>query len=64
MKFVKDLNFSYLPQNNSFNTDMDRHYYELQLRDMENLNDPVGIPISVAKEFLWNRDFSLRWDLT
>ncbi len=64
MKFVKDLNFSYLPQNISFNTDMDRHYYELQLRDMENLNDPVGIPISVAKEFLWNRDFSLRWDLT
>lgn len=64
MKFVKDLNLSYLPQSISFNTDMNRHYYELQLRDMENLSDPAEIPVSVAKEFLWNRDFSLRWDLT
>ena len=64
MKFVKELNLSYLPQNISFNTDMNRHYYELQLRDMENLSDPAEIPVSVAKDFLWNRDFSLRWDLT
>ena len=64
MKFVKDLNLSYLPQNISFNTDMSRHYYELQLRDMENLSDPADIPVSVAKDFLWNRDFALRWDLT
>lgn len=64
MKFVKDLNLSYLLQNISFNTDMSRHYYELQLRDMENLSDPADIPASVAKDFLWNRDFALRWDLT
>lgn len=64
MKFVKDLNLSYLPQNIAFNTDMSRHYYELQLRDMENLSDPADMPVSVAKDFLWNRDFSLRWDLT
>lgn len=64
MKFVKELNLSYLPQNIAFNTDMSRHYYELQLRDMENLSDPADMPVSVAKDFLWNRDFSLRWDLT
>lgn len=64
LKFVKEFNLNYLPQNISFNTDMNRHHYELQLRDMENLGDATGIPLSIAKEFLWNRDFSLRWDLT
>ena len=64
MRIFKDLNLNYLPQNLSFNTDMSRYYYEMQLRDMEALDDPTGIPVSVAKTWLWNRDFSLRWDLT
>ena len=74
MRFIKEFNLNWLPQSISFNTDMTRHYYELQLRDLEALTSgaSVGngdisiesIPISVAKEFLWNRDFALRWDLT
>ena len=64
MRIFKDFNLNYLPQNVSFNTDMTRYYYELQLRDMEALNDPTGIPVSVSKTWLWNRDFSLRWDLS
>lgn len=64
LKFAKDFNLNYLPQSISFNTDMTRNYYELQLRDMQNLSDPAEMPVSVSKEFLWNRDFSLRWDLT
>lgn len=64
MKIVKDFNLNFLPQSIAFNTDMNRHYYELQLRDMENLSDNTGIPLSVSKEFLWNRDFALRWDLS
>ena len=75
MRFIKELNLNWLPQSISFNTDMTRHYYELQLRDLEALTTGSnsvgsgdisieGIPISVAKEFLWNRDFALRWDLT
>ena len=64
MRIFKDLNLNYLPQNLSFNTDMSRYYYEMQLRDMEALDDPTGIPVSVAKTWLWNLYFSLRWDLT
>lgn len=64
MRFIKDLNLSWLPQNISFNTDMTRHYYELQLRDLDNLEGSEDIPVSVAKNFLWNRDFAMRWDLT
>ncbi len=63
-RIIKEFNLNYLPQSLAFNTDMNRHYYELQLRDMENLEDETGIPVSVSKNFLWNRDFALRWDLS
>ena len=62
LKIVKEFGLNYLPQNLSFNTEMKRNYYELQERDMENLND--RLPITFSEQFLWNRDFSMRWDLT
>ena len=61
---IKEQNLSYLPQNISFNTDIVRNYYELQERDMDNMENPNSLPLSFSQEFLWNRDFSLRWDLT
>ena len=63
MKFVKELNFNYLPQNLSFNSDITRNYYELQERDVENL-DNHSLPLNWSSDFLWNRNFTLRWDLT
>ena len=53
-----------MQQSLAVNTVMKHHYYELQRRDMENSEDLTGITVSVAKSFLWNRDFALRWDLT
>ena len=64
LDIVRDQNFNYLPQSISFNTNILRNYYEFQERDIENLDDPMSLPLSYSKEFLWNRDFSLRWDLT
>ncbi len=61
---VKEQNLNYLPQNISFNTDITRNYYEFQERDVENLESPNSIPLSFSQDFLWNRDFALRWDLT
>lgn len=61
---IRDQNFNYLPQSLSFNTDIVRNYYELQERDIDNMEDPMSLPLSFSQEFLWNRDFSLRWDLT
>lgn len=61
---IKDINLNYLPQNIAFNTDISRTYYELQERDMDNLDNPTSLPLSFSQEFLWNRDFTLRWDLT
>jgi len=61
--FPKALGLNYLPQSISFNSEMVRHYYELQERDLENTENP-NLPLTFSEQFLWNRDFSIRWDLT
>lgn len=62
LKFVKALNFNYLPQNIAFSSDLSRYYEETQLRDIEDAS--YEFPATVSKSFLWNRKFVLRWDLT
>ena len=65
LKFFKEFGLNYVPQNLSFNTDLNRNYYELQLRDVENTyGGDSSIPLSFSKDFLWNRAFAIRWDLT
>ncbi len=63
MQLPKALGLNYLPQSISFNTEMSRSYYELQERDLENTEDP-NLPLTFSEQFLWNRDFQIRWDLT
>ena len=63
LNLPKSLGFNYLPQNVSFNTEMTRNYYELQERDLESLENQ-NLPLTFSEQFLWNRDFSLRWDFT
>lgn len=62
-RFAKELEFNYLPQNISFNSDIVRNYYELQERDMEDHSNN-SLPLTWASDFLWNRSLSLRWDMT
>lgn len=62
-RILKDQSFNFLPQNVGFNSDINRSYYELQERDMENLNNQ-SLPLTWSSDFLWNRSFQLRWDLT
>ncbi len=63
LNFPKALGFNYLPQSIAFNTEMTRSYYELQERDLESLENQ-NLPLTFDEQFLWNRDFSLRWDFT
>lgn len=63
LNFPKALGLNYLPQTIAFNTEMTRNYYELQERDLENTENP-NLPLQFNEQFLWNRDFQLRWDLT
>ena len=59
----KRFGLNYLPQNLSFNSEITRSYYELQERDMESTEN-ADLPVTFNEQFLWNRDFSLRWDFT
>jgi len=61
--FPKALGLNYLPQSITFNTELLRNYYELQERDMDNL-EGSALPLTFSEQFLWNREFSIRWDLT
>ena len=63
MQLPKAFGLNYLPQSVSFNMEIQRSYYELQERDLENTENP-NLPLSFSEQFLWNRDFQLRWDLT
>ena len=60
---LKNFGLNWLPQNITFNTEMVRNYYELQERDMEATVNNM-LPLTFNSQFLWNRDFALRWDLT
>lgn len=59
----RNLGLNWLPQNIGFNSEMTRSYYELQERDMESTENSQ-LPLTFAEQFLWNREFTLRWDLT
>lgn len=60
---VKRFELNWLPQNIAFNTEITRNYYELQERDMQATENSM-LPLTFNEQFLWNRDFSIRWDLT
>ena len=61
---LKKFSLNWMPQNVSFNSDMTRNLHELQERDLDDLGAENTIPLTQSSQFLWNRDFSLRWDLT
>ncbi len=63
MDIAKQFSLNWLPQNISFGSDINRSYYELQERDMES-TEGSSLPLTFSEQFLWNRDFSLRWDFT
>ncbi len=63
LDIVKDQNLSFAPQSISFTTDLNRQYYELQERDIDNIENPTALPLNFSQSFLWNRDFQLRWDI-
>ena len=63
MDFPKAFSLNWLPQSVTFNSEITRFYSELQERNMSELGG-TKLPITFNSQFLWNRSFSLRWDLT
>ena len=63
LDIVKAQNLAYAPQNITFSTDINRTYYELQERDLDNLDAKNSLPATFSQSYLWNRNFQLRWDI-
>lgn len=61
---AKELQLNYLPQSITFSTSMIRYYFESLYRDLASPTDVNNGIISVRKDFLWDREFTLRWDFT
>ena len=63
LAFPKAIGLNYLPQSVTFNSELTRNYYEMQERDLEQTTGSK-LPLTFSQQFLWNREFSIRWDLT
>lgn len=61
LKFIKDWEINYLPNNISFLTNMSRYYYEQQTRSETDVM--FQLPVSVSKNFLWDRQLQVTWNL-
>ncbi len=62
LKFFKDWDIQWLPNNISFLTTMSRYYYEEQTRSETDVM--FQLPVSVSKNFLWDRQLAVTWNLT
>ncbi|MDD4921693.1 MAG: cell surface protein SprA, partial [Bacteroidales bacterium] len=63
-KVIKELDLNFIPNSISANTNLNRYYYELQSRDLSSTTSDEFFPLTVSKNFLWNTDLALNWNLT
>ncbi len=61
-KFFKDWELNWLFTNLTFYTSMHRYYYEQQTRS--EIDVDFQLPVQVSKNFTWDRQLSLTWNLT
>lgn len=61
-RFLKEWEINPLPNTISFLTTMSRFYHELQTRSETDIN--FQLPVQVSKNFLWDRQLALTWNLT
>jgi cell surface protein SprA len=62
LRLVKDMNFYFYPSRFSFRTDLNRSYGERKIRNLA--NPYLQIDTIVNKNFIWNRYYDLKFDLT
>ena len=62
MKFFRDWELHWLPSNVAFSTNISRFYYEQLTRNETGID--IEMPVSVSKNFQWERQFALSWNLT
>ena len=63
-KLFSDFNFNYLPSSVSFNTDMNRRFSQVKLRELTQVDPTSGFDLNFSKDFMWNRNFDIKYDLS
>ncbi len=61
-RIIKDFNFYYMPSMIAFRTDIRKSYNEVLLRNIE--NSDVMLTETYDKQFIWNRNYDLRYNLS
>ena len=61
-KYFRDWGINWMFTNLTFFTNMTRYYYEEQTRSETDVN--FQLPVQVSKNFYWNRQLNLTWNLT
>lgn len=61
-RIIKDFNFYYMPSMIAFRTDMRKSYNEILLRNID--NSDVILDETYDKQFTWNRNYDLRYNLS
>ncbi|MBQ7698000.1 MAG: cell surface protein SprA [Paludibacteraceae bacterium] len=66
VKLLSELNIYYLPQSWSFNTNMQRNFTALKMRDFNAFggSETATLPPTFSKDFMWDRNFDFKFDLT
>ena len=63
VKFLKEMNFYYLPQSWSFNTNMHRTFSHMKMRDLAG-SSAEAMDLTFSKDFTWDRNVDIKYDLT
>ncbi len=61
-KFLKEWGLRWIFNSLTFYTNMSRYYYEQQTRSEVDVD--FQLPVQVSKNFLWDRQLNLTWNLT
>ncbi len=62
LKIIRDINFFPMPKNISFGNDIMRSYNEREIRNT--IDTSFSFRPVYVKQFNWNRNYNLGWDLT
>jgi len=66
-KIIKEFNFNYLPSTLSLNSNLNRQYSQVELRDLNTSTDGISagnLNLTSSKDFMWNRQFNIVYDLS
>jgi cell surface protein SprA len=61
-RLIRDFNFYYEPTSISFRTNMVKDFHTLQLRNLN--KSGLDIPLTIEKNFTWNRMYDIKYDLS